>query len=105
MTTKEKVEEILNSLATEDTIHSKSGYNHTRDQLIALIDSLVPLKTFIVQLKDHSSDFDLLAVVEADDLSDAIAKLATVNEFDPGLTGMCQAHQLDKLTNSFYDEL
>ena len=63
------------------------------------------MKTFIVQLKDdHSSDFDLLAVIEADCLSDAVMKLAEVNEFDPGLTDEYQVHQLDELTNLFYDD-
>ncbi|KKL04720.1 hypothetical protein LCGC14_2613230 [marine sediment metagenome] len=61
------------------------------------------MKTFIVQLKDDdSSDFDLLAIVEADNESDAVSKLAAVNEFDPGLTDEYQIHQLDELTSLFY---
>ncbi|KKM21638.1 hypothetical protein LCGC14_1633390 [marine sediment metagenome] len=63
------------------------------------------MKTFIVQLKDtHLSDFNLLAIVEANNPLDAICKLSLVNEFDPGLTDEYQVYQLDELTNLFYDD-
>lgn len=62
------------------------------------------MPTFIVQLKDSNlSDFDLLAIVKADSSEDAIKKLSMVNEFDPGLTDEYQVHQLNELTNLFYD--
>ena len=65
------------------------------------------MKTFIGQLKDADpSDFDLLAIIKADCSTDAVAKLAKINEleFYPSLVDEYQVHQLDELTNCFYND-